>query len=107
MPASRGKKIVFKPVVLKDGGYVMTADGREFVIAADYKIKALLFGEVAEWGGAIATVAEIPMDVEYMLCLEPEGDDRSGRIKLESVKRSKQGQFAVYKYTFTGTSPLT
>lgn len=107
MPPKSGRKIVIKPKVLENTGYLMAADGKQFIIAGGYKIKAVPFGEVAEWGGTIATIAEVPMDVEYVLCLEPDEDNRSGRISLESVKQSKQGQFTVYRYTFKGISALT
>jgi hypothetical protein len=107
MPAKKEKDIVVKPKVLANTGYLLTADGQQFIIAAEYKFKAPSFGEVAEWEGTVTTIAELPMNVEYVLSLEQEEDDRAGRIRLESVNIMRKGKVTAYEYTFKGVSPLT
>jgi major membrane immunogen (membrane-anchored lipoprotein) len=59
---------------------------------------------VAEWGGTLTTISEIPMDGEYTLELEQE-DGRTGKIKLESVEK-KQGKVTTFEYTFRGVTAL-
>ena len=92
--------------MLSDTGLILAADGKQFVIAADYKFKAKPFGEVAEWGGTLTTISEIPMDGEYTLELEQEEDGRTGKIKLESVKEKNQKGIASYEYIFRGVTAL-
>jgi hypothetical protein len=47
MRNKQGKDIVVKAKVLNSTGLVLTADGRQFVIAADYKFRAKPFHLVA------------------------------------------------------------
>jgi hypothetical protein len=105
MRTKKEKDIVVKAKMLSDTGLILAADGRQLVIAADYKFRAKPFGEVAEWGGTLTTISEIPMDGEYTLELEQE-DGRTGKIKLESVKEKNQGKVTVCEYTFRGVTAL-
>lgn len=105
MRTKKGRDIVVKAKTLSDTGLILSAEGKQFVIAADYKFRAKTFGEVAEWGGTLTTLSEIPMDGEYTLELEQE-DGRTGKIKLDSVKEKQQGKVAVYEYTFRGVTAL-
>jgi hypothetical protein len=106
MRTKKEKDIVVKAKMLSDTGLILSAEGKQFVIAADYKFRAKTFGEVAEWGGTLITVSEIPMDTEYTLELEQE-DGRSGRIKLESVNEKCLVKVTVYEYTFRGVTALS
>ena len=105
MRTKKERDIVVKAKMLSDTGLILSAEGKQFVIATDYKFRAKTFGEVAEWGGTLTTVSEIPMDGEYTLELEQE-DGRSGKIKLDSVKERKQGKVTVCEYTFRGVTAL-
>jgi hypothetical protein len=107
MRTIKEKDIVIKSKVLAETGLLLAADGKQLVAGADYKFKALSFGEVAEWNGTVTTISELPMDVEYVLSLEQEEDDRRGRIQLLSMKKTQKGKIAAYEYTFKGVSPLT
>jgi hypothetical protein len=106
MPAKKERDIIVKPKVLANTGYLLMADGKQLVAAADYKFKALPFGDVAEWSGKVTTICQLPMDIEYVLSLQQEEDDRAGRIRLESVNIMKKGKVTAYEYTFKGVSPL-
>jgi hypothetical protein len=106
MRTKKEKDIVVKAKMLSDTGLILSADGKQFVIAADYKFRAKTFGEVEEWGGTLTTLGEIPMDGEYTLELDQEEDGRSGKIKLDSVEEKKQGKVTVYEYTFRGVTAL-
>ena len=107
MRTKKEKDIVLKPKVLAETGLLLAADGKQLIAGADYKFRALPFGEVAEWSGTVTTMSELPMDVEYVLSLEQEEDDRSGRIRLESMKITQKGKITACEYTFKGVSPLT
>ncbi len=106
MRTKKEKDIVVKAKMLSDTGLILSAEGKQFVIAADYKFRAKTFGEVAEWGGTLTTISEIPMDGEYTIELEQE-DGRSGRIKLESVNEKYLGKITAYEYTFRGVTALS
>ena len=106
MRTKKEKGIVVKAKMLSDTGLILSAEGKQFVIAADYKFRAKPFGEVAEWGGTLTTLSGIPMDGEYTLELEQKEDGRTGKIKLESVKEKKQGKVTVCEYTFRGVTAL-
>jgi hypothetical protein len=107
MRTKKGKDIIFKPKMLAETGLILAADGKTFVTAADYRFKAVSFGEVKDWGGTITVMSELPQDVEYVLSLAGEEDDRSGRIRLDSVKKIQTKKITAYEYMFQGVSPLT
>jgi hypothetical protein len=99
------KDIVAKEKILNGTGLLYAADGKQFITAADYKFRAKTFGEVAEWGGIIGVLNELPMDTEYVLELERD-DERTGKVRLESVKKRQQKSATGYEYTFKGVTPL-
>jgi hypothetical protein len=100
------KAIVIKPRVLTGTGFLFAPDGRTLVAAADYRFRAVSSGEVNEWGGTIKLLREIPLNAEYVLGMEGQEDDRSGRIRLDAVRQVRIKKVTVYEYTFKGVSPL-
>ena len=105
MAGRQGKKITTKVKTLNSTGLLYDAGGTQFIKAVNYKFRAKAFGEVARWSGTIATLTEIPMDAEYVLELEEE-DERTGKLRLESMQRKEQKGITIYEYTFRGLTPL-